>query len=316
MRPILRSLFASFVIVTVLFACGPSSQVSQSSAGKISSTDFRTALSRLSRPGGKILVVAHRGDWRNAPENSLPGLRYSIEMGADMMEIDLKQSKDGQLIIMHDKTIDRSTNGKGKPEDFTLEELKKFRLRNGLGRATENQIPTFGQLLDSSRGRILINVDKGVDYYPAVVKMLRERSMLDQAVINIDNNSTLDQLEAKHGAVPDDVWLMPIVDMSNKSRAHELIASYKRHRKTIYQINWSKDAFLDGEDLIALRDEGYGIWLNSLWPSLNGGHDDDRAVELGQKQETWGWIIDKGATIIQTDRPRELLQYLQVRGLR
>lgn len=48
-----------------------------------------------------------------------------------------------------------------------------------------------------------------------------------------------------------------------------------------------------------------------MWPSLNAGHDDDRAVELGQRDETWGWILQQGASLIQTDRPQELIKYLK-----
>ena len=84
----------------------------------------------------KVLVVAHRGDWRNAPENSLQAFKNCIGMGVDMIEIDLKKTKDNQLIIMHDGTIDRTTDGKGKPSDYTLEEIRKFHLKNGLGRPT------------------------------------------------------------------------------------------------------------------------------------------------------------------------------------
>lgn len=79
----------------------------------------------------EILVVAHRADWRNAPENSLQGIQNCIDMGVDMVEIDLKKTKDGHLVVMHDRTINRTMTGKGKPEDYTLAELKAMYLKNG-----------------------------------------------------------------------------------------------------------------------------------------------------------------------------------------
>ncbi len=82
-------------------------------------------------------------------------------MGVDIVELNLKKTKDGQLIVMHGRTIDRTTNGKGKPEDFTLEEIRKFKLKNGLGRLTEHQIPTFGEMLLAANGKVIIDVDKG-----------------------------------------------------------------------------------------------------------------------------------------------------------
>lgn len=90
----------------------------------------------------RVLVVSHRADWRNAPENSLQGIRNCIDMGVDMVEIDLKKTKDGHLVVMHDKTINRTMTGKGNAEDYTLAELKAMRLKNGAGCKTRHQIPT------------------------------------------------------------------------------------------------------------------------------------------------------------------------------
>lgn len=100
-----------------------------------------------------VLVVSHRGDWRNAPENSLQAIRNCIDMGIDMVEIDLKKTKDGHLILMHDKTIDRTTTGKGRPEDYTLEELKAFRLRGGAGHKIRHRIPTFEEVMELCKGK-------------------------------------------------------------------------------------------------------------------------------------------------------------------
>ena len=68
-------------------------------------------LSDLAAPAQQsVLVVSHRGDWRNAPENSLQAFQNCIDMGVDMVELDLKKTKDGELILMHDGTLDRTTN--------------------------------------------------------------------------------------------------------------------------------------------------------------------------------------------------------------
>ena len=61
---------------------------------------------------------------------------------------------------------------------------------------------------------------------------------------------------------------------------------------------------------------GSKIWLNSLWPSLNAGHDDDRAVELEEPNQSWGWLLEQGASLIQTDRPAPLLNYLKTQDKR
>lgn len=279
-------------------------------------THVDTLFSILHNPQKEyILVSSHRCDWRNAPENSIAALNSSIKMGVDIAELDLGITKDSVLIIMHDKTIDRATTGKGKPQDYTLAEIQKFKLRNGLGRPTDNTIPTFKEYLQTAKAKILINVDKGYNYFPQVIKLLRQTGTLNQAIINIDDNTTLDEVEARYGKVPDDIVLMPIVVYNDKVRAEVVAASYLRHKNTVFQPVWKDDRNISDENFIQLRKQGYGVWLNSLWASLCGGHDDDKAVEQNQPDETWGWLIAHGATIIQTDRPVLLLQYLKNRKL-
>ena len=84
----------------------------------------------------QVIVVAHRGDWRNAPENSLQAIENCIKMGVDMVEIDIRETKDGQLILMHDETIDRTTTGTGKVTDLTWDYLQTLLLRDGIGHET------------------------------------------------------------------------------------------------------------------------------------------------------------------------------------
>jgi glycerophosphoryl diester phosphodiesterase len=271
-------------------------------------------LTRQNKSDNRVFVAAHRGDWRNAPENSLRALKNSIEMGVDIMELDVKKTKDGHLIVMHDNTIDRSTEGKGKPEDFTLEEIRKIHLKNGLGRATENTIPTFREMLLEAKGKILIDVDKGYGYFPDVIKELKETGTLNQAVININDNTYYDSIVAKYGNVEDDIFIMPIINCKDPN-ARAIINSYKKHRNTIFQPVFDQDNYPVIADLPALRNDGFGVWINSLWASLSGGHDDDRAVERNQPDETWGWLIDHGANIIQTDRPEMLLNFLRKKKL-
>ena len=63
-----------------------------------------------------------------------------------------------------------------------------------------------------------------------------------------------------------------------------------------------------------VRQNGSKVWINSLWPSLNGGHDDDRAVEQHEEDQAWGWLLQQGASLIQTDRPAQLIRYLKKHG--
>src|SRR4051794_23137839 len=93
------------------------------------------------------LNVAHRGASAYEPENTLRAFEKAIELGADMSEIDLHLSKDGELIVMHDYSVDQTTNGHGAIKEMTLEEIK--RLDAGQG----EQVPTLQEVIDLVRGR-------------------------------------------------------------------------------------------------------------------------------------------------------------------
>ena len=77
-------------------------------------------LNRLFQNNNKVLVAAHRGNWKEFPENSIPAIQSCIGTGIDIVEIDVQRTKDGAYILMHDAKIDRTTNGKGKVSDYTL----------------------------------------------------------------------------------------------------------------------------------------------------------------------------------------------------
>ncbi|KAB6342657.1 glycerophosphodiester phosphodiesterase family protein, partial [Bacteroides xylanisolvens] len=260
-----------------------------------------------------VMVVSHRGDWRNAPENSLQAIQNCIDMGVDMVEVDLKKTKDGHLIVMHDQTIDRTTTGKGKPENYTLEELRRFRLKNGAAHKTTHLIPTLEEVMLLCKGKILVNIDKGYDYFKEAYCILEKTGTVDQCVIKA--GLPYEQVKVENGEVLDKVIFMPVINL-NKEDAEKIIDSYQKHLKPIaYELVFDNDEKETLRLIQKVRDSGARLFVNSLWPKLCGGHDDDRAVELHQPDESWGWIIAQGAKLIQTDRPALLLEYLRNKKL-
>ena len=78
----------------------------------------------------KLVVIAHRGNHIKVPENTLEAVKAAIKSKSDYVEIDLRTSKDGQLVIHHDATVDRMTNGSGNIKDFALTELQELKVSN------------------------------------------------------------------------------------------------------------------------------------------------------------------------------------------
>lgn len=260
-----------------------------------------------------VLVVSHRADWRNAPENSLQAIKNCIEMGVDMIEIDLKKTKDGHLILMHDKKIDRTTTGKGLPQDYTLEELRKFRLKNGAGHKTAHPIPTLEEVMNLCKGKILVNVDKGYDYFQEAYQILEKTGTTSQCIIKSD--FPYEKVVSEHGDVLQKMTFMPVVNLDNPA-AESIIDGYIKNLKpSVFELVFSKDSEETLRLIKKVHDSGAKIFVNVMWPELCGGHDDDKAVEEQKYEQSWGWIIRQNMALIQTDRPRELLEYLKTKKL-
>lgn len=260
--------------------------------------------------GNQILVAAHRGDWRRAPENSLQGIKNCIDAGIDMVEIDLRRTKDGYFVLMHDETIDRTTTGKGYVRDLTISEIRSYRLKNGANHKTRHLVPTLDEVLALANGRILLNIDKGYDYFAELYPILQRYGVVDQVVIK--SGATREEVEAAYPGLLSKMIFFPVVSLDS-SNAVEIIEDYLSGENRIYgfELNFETEPPYLKTLLSRIRGTGAKIFFNSMWPELSAVHDDDIAVEDGNPDGSWGWSVRAGASIIQTDRPVELKEYLQ-----
>jgi glycerophosphoryl diester phosphodiesterase len=116
-----------------------------------------------------MLKIGHRGAKAYEPENTLQAFQKALDLNSDGIELDVHLSSDGYIIVIHDETIDRTTNGKGLVSSFTLAELKSF-LIDG-----KYQIPTLNEVFDLVDKRCLINIElKGLGTAPKVVALIEK----------------------------------------------------------------------------------------------------------------------------------------------
>lgn len=262
----------------------------------------------------EVLVVSHRGDWRNFPENSLEAIRSCIDMGVDIVEIDIARTKDGHLILMHDKSVDRTTNAKGKVADFTLEEIKALNLRNGTGRVTTNfTVPTLKEAMTLVKGKIMVNLDKADSFFDDVYHILEQTGTVDQAVIK--SPKPYSELRKAFGPNLDKMIFMPKIRLTDTLK-YEDIAELLDKEYSMYEISFGEE-HKELMNKITSRLEGTKskIWINTLWESQNAGMCDDYAIK--NPDANWGYLIDScGATVLQTDRPASMIKYLELKGYR
>ena len=259
-----------------------------------------------------IFVIAHRGDWRNAPENSLQSIEKAIAMKVDMIELDIQPTKDGNFICMHDETLDRTSTGKGPIKDYPPEELKKFVLRSGNGIKTRQPIPTLKEALNVCKGRILVNIDKGGTYIKEIMPIIQECGMEKQVIIK--GYYPVEKVKKEYGS-NESMLYMPIVNLWDKEAVATIQTFIKNFTPIAYELCFKDDANPNLKIIDEIAKSGSRVWMNTLWDSLCGGHDDENAL-LESKDKHWGWMLKHKATMIQTDRPQELIHYLEEKGLR
>lgn len=298
------------LLLVLLLAGVAACDRSPSASGR---NDVESILEEMRAPRRSyVLVASHRGDWRNYPENSLPALRSAIEMGVDIVEVDLQMTRDSVLVLMHDARIDRTTTGRGRVCDVTYDSICRVVLRAGQGIATCWKVPTLEEALLLCKGRAVVNIDKGFAYYPQVHELLVRTGTLGQVLIK--GRLTADEAIRVFSRYGQNCLFMPIVNFG-KAGSQEIFDSYAHRNElaTAYEICWSEWTPQVDECMRKVREKGSKIWVNSLWPSLNGGLDDDAAI--ADPEAVYGQLVEMGASYIQTDRPARLIDYLRSRGL-
>ncbi|MCA4806963.1 glycerophosphodiester phosphodiesterase family protein [Myroides odoratimimus] len=264
----------------------------------------------LNQNDNPIKVVAHRGDWRNAPENSIPAIEYAIAMGVDIVEIDISETKDGHLILMHDKTIDRTTKSKGLVKDYTLAELKELYLVDGINALTPYKIPTLQEVLVQFKDKVMFNLDKSYDILDKCVALGKKTNTLNQLVFK--SSKTREEVKKDWGDYLNMIHFMPIVNLK-KSNAQTIVLDYiENYTPFGFEIIVPQETNKALDIINLINKHNLPIWMNSLWDKQNAGHGDEKAM---QNNEIYNWYINHKVSYIQTDRPEVLIKYLKSKNL-
>ena len=259
-----------------------------------------------------VIVVAHRADWRNFPENSLEAIQSSIDMGVDMLELDVQRTMDGVLILMHDHNLDRTTTGQGNIAETTWEEISKLNLKNHKGEVTSYKVPKLEDVLLLCKDRIMINLDKADRYFDEVFALLDKTGTGNLIVMK--GGQPADQVKEKFGKYLDRVIYMPVVTINDEASEQAINAFMEDMKPVAFELCYSNaESPVPAKLKTSLKGRSL-LWYNTLWASLCAGHHDDLAVE--DPDGTYGFMIDSlGARILQTDRPQFMLEYLRSRNL-
>lgn len=259
-----------------------------------------------------VLVVAHRGDWRGFPENSIEAIESAVAMGVDIVELDVQMTADSVLILMHDSKIDRTTTGKGPVSAWTMDSLRGVNLRNGCAIHTKHKVPTLEEALLVAKDRIMINLDKADRYFDLVYALTEKTGTTRQIIMK--GSASPEKVQERFGPYLDNIIYMPIVNLDKPEAEEHIVQFIEELHPVAFELLFRSDDNLLPKRIPEIMAGRSKIWYNTLWDTMAGGHDDD--ASLADLDAGYGYLIDQlGCRIIQTDRPEMLLDYLRSRKL-
>jgi glycerophosphoryl diester phosphodiesterase len=242
----------------------------------------------------RFIVISHRGNHTDAPENTMKAYENAITVGADYIEIDLRTTKDSQLVIMHDASIDRMTNGSGKIKDLILAELSTYQVEEkSKPEWGKFAIPQFEEVLKLVKNKINIYLDFKEADVLQTYQMLLKYGVEKQVIVYINY-----PLQAKK-------WMeiapqIPlIVSFPNNIRDSSSLAAFlKQYPVTV--LDGSYKAYTAGMVRAAHQNK------TMVWPDIQ--HPNEAAF--------WEEAIELGVDGLQTDHPESLIQFLKNKGIR
>jgi glycerophosphoryl diester phosphodiesterase len=244
------------------------------------------------------MVTAHRAAHTHYPENSLGALQEAIRLGVDIAEVDIRQTKDHVLVIMHDGKVDRTTNGKGVLADLTYQQLMELRLIQD-GKPTDEKVPTLEQVLKMAKGKILVDLDFKLgdeDALKRTYKTIEETQTTNQVLFFLYQYKYAPLVHA----VNPDVKIMP--------RAYKVDDVNKILDMKIAKVIHIDEKFYSDTLMKKIRDQHVRVWSNAL-----GVYDD---LELSSHTGFKALLTKtKYVNVIQTNLPEEWLKYLKQAGL-
>ena len=244
----------------------------------------------LPKSKNKIVVIAHRGDHTIAPENSLMAIQNAINDGADYVELDIRTTKDGKLVLMHDGTVDRMTNGKGNINELSFDTIRALKLFNKrITNSDTLQVPTFEEALQLCKNKINIYLDFKAANVPQVHEAIIKANMQNQMVVYINAPN---QYTDWRKYVP----TMPLILSLNKKvkDSTEMIQYLNKINIDILDGNWNE---YTQETVNAATKMGVPVWAD-----MQATKEDDAY---------WLKGIELGLLGIQTDHPKKLVQFIK-----
>lgn len=264
-----------------------------------------------------VWVAAHRADYVYAPENSIQALENAIYFGADMIETDVRLTKDGHVIMMHDYTVDRMTTGTGRVSDLTLSEIKKLHLKTNWGGSTKFQVPTLEEFIQVAKGKVCLYLDKAGYDLPEhekghlvkeLLKILRKNGVLEEAVFVLD--WPYEKAKSIFGNDLEKVIYCPVIDDKIPNLEAYVDEYIEKLSPVAFQFRFKSLETQTYSLLPKVLASGSKAFVAATWDEHTANHS-DRVSIFNRPSEGWGWLIEQGFSILETNYARDMIRYLE-----
>ena len=264
----------------------------------------------------KIILVAYRGvAGGNIPCNTITSYETALKQGADMIEIDVTMSKDGQLYIFHPGMEHAHLNMNDHIEDMTREQVNELRFVNQDNTPTQFGLNTLDEVLEQFKGRCYINCDKFWEHPKEIADRIRAHGMMEQILVKTSPSKELFDIIETYAP---DVQYMVIVKKDADVVHRELLKRNINYMGQELLFETEDSPLCSPEYLAQLRKDNILSWANAIVYSykavLAAGHSDDTALSEDM-EKGWGWLARRGFDFIQTDWPIMVKMYLEQQGL-
>jgi glycerophosphoryl diester phosphodiesterase len=238
----------------------------------------------------EVLVVAHRGQHLQHPENSVAGLRAAAEMGVDMVEIDVRHTADDVVVLMHDGDVDRTTDGSGRVADLTWQDIQQLTLNGADPSEPESVgVPRFDSVMGLARELgVALYVDQKTDRSDLVLADVVAGSYQDVVLIR----DSLPGLVAATTQAPEVLVMPPVSNEAELDEAVNTVATLRIVEVASVDADPAFTATIRGRGLLAQQD----VMLLGDVPAFASGD-----------YSGWSSFVDAGVALLQTDRPDLLL---------
>ena len=276
--------------------------------------DFTKSIAENKRIKGAPLLAAHRGvNGANIPPNTLTAYKIATDMGAEIVEIDISISKDGEYFVFHPGMEGRYIGQGIKLGELTASEIDELYLRNTDGVKTSYKIPRLSEVLALLKGKAYINVDKFWTDIPGISRAIREAGVEDQVIVKTYTDKESLALVKEHAS---DFMFIPMVRGKDEV-TDGLLADGVNVVGTEILFSAEDDEVISAEYIAKMHGRGLLIWINSIVYNegdvISAYHTDDSSFKISP-EHGWGWLIDHGADIIQTDWLMPLAAYISKRS--